>query len=141
MTEVERGLDIIEANISDLYDSINNLQKIQEDRFTTIEGGHVVTRGSLKDIAVALEKFEAKYDENVKEAKEKGELSLNNSLRFFTDFAVKKRPHAGQFEPVGMVAVRCLDDGSAEHSLPRPTERQLRLRRSHRPERLFPDGA
>src|SRR6516165_6340647 len=62
-------------------------------------------------------------------------------LRFFTDFAVKKWPHAGQFEPAGMVAVRCLDDGSAEHSLPRPTERQLRLRRSHRPERLFPDGA
>jgi hypothetical protein len=48
---------------------------------------------------------------------------------------------AGQFEPSGGVAVRCRNDGSAEHSLSGPAERQLRLRRSHRPERLFPDGA
>jgi hypothetical protein len=56
-------------------------------------------------------------------------------LRFFADWAVKKWPLRSNLSG-WQVTVRCLDDGSAEHSLQRPVERQLRLRGSHRPQRL-----
>src|SRR6516225_2007285 len=59
----------------------------------------------------------------------------------FRRLRCEKVAPSGQFEAAGRITVRCLDDGSAEHSLPRPVERQLRLRGPHRPERLFPNGA
>src|SRR5690349_23735141 len=61
-------------------------------------------------------------------------------LRFFADRAAKKWPLRGSLRRQAGVAIPCLDDGSAEHSLSGSAERQLRLRGSHRPERLFPDG-
>ena len=65
---------------------------------------------------------------------------LTRSTLFRRPSCEKVAP-AGQFEAAGGVAVPCRHDGSAEHSLPGSAERQLRLRGSHRPERLFPDGA
>src|ERR1700740_1176510 len=61
-----------------------------------------------------------------------------NRATLFRRRGCEKVAPAGQFEVAGRVAVRCLDDGSAEHSLPKPAERQLRLRGSNCPERLFP---
>src|SRR5215469_4530457 len=68
-------------------------------------------------------------------------LSGRQESTLFHRLCCEKVAPAGQFEVAGRVAVTCRHDRSAEHSLSRSAERQLRLRGSHRPQRLFPDGA
>src|SRR5262249_16235767 len=66
---------------------------------------------------------------------------LNEVPTLFRGRGCEKVAPAGQFEAAGRVAVPCWDDGSTELSLSGSAQPQLRLRGSHRPERLFADGA